>query len=75
MDSRIGSLDAERRKNDFVTAHMIVETTRPQHIIDQDTRPRIDAISTPHERRDEMALIAGKAHQVFSDATRCAEHQ
>ena len=56
---RIGSLDAERRQHDFVTAHMLVGTTRSQHIMDQDARPRIDAISTPHERRDDMALIAG----------------
>jgi hypothetical protein len=48
---------------------MLVETTRTQDIINQDARPRIHAVSTPHERRDDVAFIAGEAHQVFSDAT------
>ena len=57
-----------------MTGHMLVETTWPQHVIDQDARPRIDAINTPRESRDDMALITGEAHQVFSDATGCARH-
>jgi hypothetical protein len=48
---------------------MLVETTWPQYVINQDAHPRIYAISTPYERRDDMALIAGAAHQVFPDAT------
>jgi hypothetical protein len=72
---RIAPLDAERRKHDFVTSHVLPETAGAQHVIGDNVRSGIDAIGSPRKRSDSVPLIASEPHEVFSHTAGSARHE